>query len=329
MNTSYLTPEGALDEQAWSEMCAAAGKSAAHGCGSSDGLFRQKFSNSVEGRLQDLPAELRARAIELANKHGDYATPEELSVEQDWNADNGFCSHGIELNCCPAGCGDIEAEMSFDPSASDHFWEMHDDTQRAEGQDLQLVDLPAGPADTLRVELALPPADLASDDNFYADEMVQAWAENKAFFDAQARDLADSVYVGLSTAAAVLRADGLHCELKTLPFGVFEAHRVQLSLSPVGAPQHIPPYVVEIVTELVGEVSVKSALALLDKHGQPFALSAFPENGFAWAADLVAAVRQAADLEVAQLLPRNPLVRWIRGLAEQALNVVRPTARAD
>lgn len=34
-----------------------------------------------------------------------YATPAERQETHDWNADNGYCTHGIELGCCPAGCG--------------------------------------------------------------------------------------------------------------------------------------------------------------------------------------------------------------------------------
>jgi hypothetical protein len=34
----------------------------------------------------------------------DYATPAERQETQDWNAEHGYCSHGIEFGCCPAGC---------------------------------------------------------------------------------------------------------------------------------------------------------------------------------------------------------------------------------
>jgi hypothetical protein len=35
----------------------------------------------------------------------DYATPAERQETQEWNAEHGYCSHGIEFGYCPAGCG--------------------------------------------------------------------------------------------------------------------------------------------------------------------------------------------------------------------------------
>ncbi|WP_456154957.1 hypothetical protein [Xanthomonas vasicola] len=50
-----------------------------------------------------MPESQRAQALQIAQKW-DYATPAARQEAQDWNAENGYCSHGIELGYCPAGC---------------------------------------------------------------------------------------------------------------------------------------------------------------------------------------------------------------------------------
>jgi hypothetical protein len=35
-----------------------------------------------------------------------YATTEEIEQIQQESLNNGFCIHGIDPNCCPAGCGE-------------------------------------------------------------------------------------------------------------------------------------------------------------------------------------------------------------------------------
>ena len=64
-------PRSALDEPAWRALCETAAAQATKGCGLS---------------------------------HDYYATPAERQETQDWNAEHGYCSHGIEFGCCPAGC---------------------------------------------------------------------------------------------------------------------------------------------------------------------------------------------------------------------------------
>lgn len=186
MTTNFITTDGGLDEQAWAEMCAKASEEAVRGCGQSHGLFVERFSNAVRPHLEALPEQLQARAVELANMLGDYATPAELSAEQDWNAENGYCSHGIELNCCPAGCGDREAEFWFEPedswyrSATDELREIMDAEARAtadtvhfalmasvqqlqaEGLDCVAVDLPVRGGVVHHTQLRLRPADAPS-----------------------------------------------------------------------------------------------------------------------------------------------------------------------
>ncbi|MEX3983842.1 hypothetical protein AB4Y45_33190 [Paraburkholderia sp. EG287A] len=75
------------------------------GCGLSWDLFVDRFSAAVDGVY---PPSAPVRAIALAAKPMGYAAPEERAAAHAQMREQGYCSHGIERDCCPAGCGDIE-----------------------------------------------------------------------------------------------------------------------------------------------------------------------------------------------------------------------------
>lgn len=79
---------------------------AKRGDGLSYDVFVSSFSSMVDSAF---PADstLRATAIEEARAMG-YASREELEQEQKLMAEMGYCRHGIDPNCCPAGCGDLD-----------------------------------------------------------------------------------------------------------------------------------------------------------------------------------------------------------------------------
>lgn len=81
------------------------------GCGLSYDLFVDMFSAAVDAAFP--PGEpLHEQARVLARERG-YATPEERAQTQDELAEMGYCSHGIERDCCPAGCGDLDDFSEF------------------------------------------------------------------------------------------------------------------------------------------------------------------------------------------------------------------------
>ncbi|HHF0928350.1 TPA: hypothetical protein ACPJH2_000936 [Pseudomonas aeruginosa] len=94
----------AFDEPAWRAVCDTAADQACHGCGLSHDYYVARFSSTIDTQLHQLPEDQRALAMQIAQEW-DYATPAERQETQDWNAANGYCSHGIELGYCPAGCG--------------------------------------------------------------------------------------------------------------------------------------------------------------------------------------------------------------------------------
>lgn len=73
------------------------------GCGQSYELFTSRFSDSVDGLLDELESPFRTVALELAKGSG-YATPEEREEMQQEIAASGGCSlTGIDPWCCPCG----------------------------------------------------------------------------------------------------------------------------------------------------------------------------------------------------------------------------------
>lgn len=102
---AFDTPRSALDETAWRAVCETAAEHAQRGCGLSWEHWVTLFSSEIDTQANRLPEDQRARALEIAAQEWDYATPAERQETQDWLAENGCCSHGITLGCCPAGCG--------------------------------------------------------------------------------------------------------------------------------------------------------------------------------------------------------------------------------
>jgi len=118
MPTIVSDPSGSiLDESAWRAFCEAQASLAAKRCGLSDGLYVDLFSAAIDGKVNQLPEHQRASALQIAQEW-DYATPAERQEQQDWNAEHGYCPHGIEWDCCPAGCGERISG----------FWDMMDST---------------------------------------------------------------------------------------------------------------------------------------------------------------------------------------------------------
>ena len=93
-----------FDESAWRAVCEKVAVQAHNGCGLSHDYYVERFSSEIERHVDRLPESQRTQALQIA-QDWDYATPAERQETDDWNAENGYCTHGIELGCCPAGCG--------------------------------------------------------------------------------------------------------------------------------------------------------------------------------------------------------------------------------
>jgi len=93
-----------FDESAWRAVCDYAARDAVQRSSCSHDLYVYNFSASIDGYVYRIPVAHRSRAIRIA-RSWDYASRAEQREMRSWNHENGYCPHGIELGCCPAGCG--------------------------------------------------------------------------------------------------------------------------------------------------------------------------------------------------------------------------------
>ncbi|MFK1437583.1 hypothetical protein ACIU0H_28545 [Pseudomonas aeruginosa] len=103
-NIACDTSARPLDEQSWCAFCESAAAEAGKGCGLSFDVYVNRLSEAVDERIEQLPEHQRARAAQLAKRNWDYATPADRQAAQDWNAQHGYCVHGIKFGNCPLGC---------------------------------------------------------------------------------------------------------------------------------------------------------------------------------------------------------------------------------
>lgn len=93
-----------FDAEKWAENCDKWATSANHGCGLSYDLFSERLCNAVDYALERLAPIHHAKAIDIAIHYG-YETVDARAEAGRWDSYEGYCSHGIQLGCCPAGCG--------------------------------------------------------------------------------------------------------------------------------------------------------------------------------------------------------------------------------
>ncbi|WP_187378160.1 hypothetical protein [Vibrio cholerae] len=96
-------------------------------------LFSSRFNSAIENLTYSLPFGVKEQVLNLAvqfgyeptitQENGDYledAADDEDSVH--------YCCHGIDLNCCPAGCGDLNVNDFQEqdiPSGFEEAGEIH------------------------------------------------------------------------------------------------------------------------------------------------------------------------------------------------------------
>ncbi|RTB44100.1 hypothetical protein [Pseudomonas aeruginosa] len=109
MSTTPSQPTGntsTFDDVAWRAVCKKAAQHASNGCGLAHDHYVELLSSDIDDEIAQLPEHQRAQALQVAQEW-EYATPAEREQTRDWNAANGYCRHGLDPDCCPAGCGDL------------------------------------------------------------------------------------------------------------------------------------------------------------------------------------------------------------------------------
>lgn len=102
-----------FDRQAWLSRCEALAEQANSACGLVYEIYERNFTGAINRDLQRLDQRHRGEVIEMAKNFG-WATAEELAETQRLMDGSGCCSHGLDPDCCPAGCGDPDNEVEGD-----------------------------------------------------------------------------------------------------------------------------------------------------------------------------------------------------------------------
>ena len=95
-----------FSEEIWRTSCQELASSSSKCCGLSYEVFVRRFSTDINLALLAVETEHRELAIKIAREFG-YSTNEEIAESDVFFHENGYCQHGIDPDCCPAGCGDL------------------------------------------------------------------------------------------------------------------------------------------------------------------------------------------------------------------------------
>jgi hypothetical protein len=94
-----------INEFDWRSQCDLIANESVKRCGLSHTAYVDIFSSAIDSKLYHLSQDDSTPFIDIA-REWDYATPQERYEEQVSLKEQGYCSHGIEFDCCPAGCGE-------------------------------------------------------------------------------------------------------------------------------------------------------------------------------------------------------------------------------
>ncbi|MFA0011980.1 hypothetical protein AB4391_01340 [Vibrio lentus] len=96
-----------LDTPSYSTLIERLAQEAHQGCGLSYALYSQRFQSSIDALLERLPSDEKNNVIALAQKHGYEHEPQNSPHTSALSNtdDTQYCPHGIDIDCCPAGCG--------------------------------------------------------------------------------------------------------------------------------------------------------------------------------------------------------------------------------
>lgn len=93
-----------FDESKWMETCKSLSKEANIGSGLSFELYIARFNQLIDLNLHHLPKAHRPLATSIAEKNWGYNGSHKSAQPIQLDENEGDCSHGIALGCCPAGC---------------------------------------------------------------------------------------------------------------------------------------------------------------------------------------------------------------------------------
>ncbi|HCA3195761.1 TPA: hypothetical protein MN540_005069 [Klebsiella pneumoniae] len=97
-----------FDAEAFSKHMDESAKRASKRCGCIYEVYQRSLSGAIDSYIATLPAAHKQEALALARHKYDYLTAEEIAEEISRDQEAGLCSHGLDPDCCPCGCGDLD-----------------------------------------------------------------------------------------------------------------------------------------------------------------------------------------------------------------------------
>lgn len=96
-----------FNESHWISVFEEISRNASKRCGLVHDIYQRLFSEGVDEAVSTLPDSERELAIALAKEEFDYLTQDEVEEQKQSNLDSNLCSHGLDPDCCPLGCGEF------------------------------------------------------------------------------------------------------------------------------------------------------------------------------------------------------------------------------
>lgn len=85
-------------------------KQATTGCGLVYEIYSKRFSDMVDGYCESLSESVATAFTRFASERFGYF---DQSQRRCADPEDGYCSHGIELGRCPAGCDDLKEAAEY------------------------------------------------------------------------------------------------------------------------------------------------------------------------------------------------------------------------
>ena len=92
-----------FDEPGWRLKLEEIATHAGERCGQSHDVFVESLSHAVDRAASGFFDQDKLTALSIATEFG-YASPSDRALSQALNLENGYCTHGIAMGCCPVGC---------------------------------------------------------------------------------------------------------------------------------------------------------------------------------------------------------------------------------
>ncbi|NHZ99030.1 hypothetical protein [Massilia sp. CCM 8734] len=93
-----------LDKAQWRMLCEKSAHANRQGCGLSHDEFIRRLSADIDRAMELLPYHELPDALTIAIDEFDYQTAQQCEQVAIDNSNDGYCCHGIQMGCCPAGC---------------------------------------------------------------------------------------------------------------------------------------------------------------------------------------------------------------------------------